>query len=289
MKTMLRRVIGEDIELQSDLAGDLKQVYADPGQLEQVILNLAVNARDAMRNGGTIILRTANLRLGVNEVAPQGPGLGDYVRLVVADTGQGMDEATRSRACEPFFTTKAPGEGTGLGLSTVHGIVSQLGGYIDIASEPGRGTTVSVLLPMRAAEDTPEKPTEEAPPPAQGAATVLLVEDEEAVRSITRRALTRQGFSVIEAQNGHEAVKMFRQHADTIDLVLTDLVMPGMGGRELASHLRSASPDVPLLFMSGYAENGLMPDDVDAPFLEKPFTLTQLLSAVSAALAVAPG
>jgi two-component system cell cycle sensor histidine kinase/response regulator CckA len=294
MERMLGRVIGEDIQLVFRPATGLAPVCADPGQLEQVIMNLALNARDAMADGGTLTLSTATIR-------DSGADATAHVVLTVADTGVGMDEATLAQAFEPFFTTKATGHGTGLGLPTVLGIVKQSGGRVEVESEPGIGTTLRVVLPAHsgaAPTDEPAPspaPVAAAPRARKGSGTILLVEDEPAVRGIARRALSRYGYQVVEAGNGIEALARLEGGTETIDLILSDLVMPGMGGRELAERLRDFPSPPPVLFMSGYAEGDMLPvqaeigSDHPGPralprFLEKPFTVDQLVSAVAAIL-----
>jgi CheY-like chemotaxis protein len=270
MGKLLPRLIGEDIRLDLALAPDLASVSADPGQIEQVILNLAVNARDAMPDGGRLTIATANAVLDA-VFAARNPIVqtGTYVRLSVTDTGQGMDEETLARVFEPFFTTKGPGKGTGLGLATVYGIVKQSGGYIFVRSQPGEGTTFDVYLP--AVPPSAEEPTSAPPPdqPGEGSETILLAEDDAAVRSLARRALEQYGYRVLEAANGREAVDLMRQHQNEIDLLLTDIVMPEMSGRRSAEHNLQTRPDIKVLFMSGYAG----PDQPDGrAMVQKPFT-----------------
>jgi nitrogen-specific signal transduction histidine kinase len=267
---LLPRIIGEDIQLDLTLAPDLWSVSADPGQIEQVILNLAVNARDAMPDGGRLTIATTNSVLDA-VFAARNPMVqpGSYVRLSVTDTGQGMDEETLARVFEPFFTTKGPGKGTGLGLATVYGIVKQSGGYIFVRSRPAEGATFDVYLPA-----VPQSADDHAagPPPAragQGSETILLAEDDAAVRSLARRALEQYGYRVLEAVNGREAVDLMRSHRDEIDLLLTDIVMPEMGGRRSAEHILQTRPDLKVLYMSGYAG----PDQPDGrAMVQKPFT-----------------
>jgi CheY-like chemotaxis protein len=231
-----------------------------------VLVNLIVNARDAMPNGGRVIVATANA--------------GSHVTLTVSDTGVGMDLATQARIFDPFFTTKEPGKGTGLGLSTVYGIVEQSGGYITVESAPAQGATFTIYLPRHTGpgEDTPAGAERRTLP--AGTETLLLVEDETAVRASTRRLLERHGYTVIEARHGADALRIFEERTRRIDLVLTDLVMPEMGGRELVDRLRALHPGVKVLYMSGYSEravtvNGVMPPRTG--FVEKPFTVEQLV------------
>ncbi|HET7229654.1 MAG TPA: PAS domain S-box protein [Longimicrobium sp.] len=288
MERMLRRLIGEDVELVTRLAPGVEQVRADPGQVEQVVLNLAVNARDAMPGGGKLIVETANAELD-EEMKRTHPYVvpGRYVMLCVSDTGQGMDPETRERAFEPFFTTKPAGRGTGLGLSTVYGIVKQSGGFIWLDSELGRGTRVRIYLPPVAAPAAPAPVAAGASPPRQGRGTVLLAEDEVTVRRLAVRVLRRGGFTVLEAGDGEEALSVAHDHPGPLDLLVTDLVMPRLGGRELAGRLRAARPGIPVVYVSGYAEEAVQRDgvlDPGARFLPKPFTAEQLIDAVHAAL-----
>ena len=272
-EALLRRLIGEDVELAATLAEGLPPVLADPGQLEQVLMNLAVNARDAMPRGGRLTIETRPAELGEEQVRAN-PGVrpGPYVLLAVSDTGCGMDEATRARAFEPFFTTKGPGKGTGLGLATVYGIVRAAGGHAAIASEPGRGTTFEIYLPPAAGEARAAAAVAgEAP---GGTETVLLVEDDAAVRALAKRALERRGYDVLEAGGGGAALAV-SAGAGAIHLLVTDVVMPGMGGRELAGRLRGLRPGLRVLYMSGYTDDALVRHGVlagEAAFLQKPFT-----------------
>jgi CheY-like chemotaxis protein len=288
---MVRRLMSEDVVLLTKLHPHLPRIWADPGQLQQVILNLAVNARDAMPRGGTLLIETRQVEL--DEHYPrQHPSAkpGPHVVLVVTDTGCGMDPATRSRIFEPFFTTKEPGKGTGLGLSTVYGIVKQSGGHIWVYSEVGKGTTFKLYFPLHqgpvpAAE--PASPAVALPPPGAGA-TILLVEDEPSVRNTTRRLLERHQYRVLEATNGQDALALILSRKQEIDLVLTDMVMPGMGGAELATRLRTLVPKLPVLLMTGYTEEALTRNGEhpgDEPIIEKPFTLHIVLERVRSALA----
>jgi two-component system cell cycle sensor histidine kinase/response regulator CckA len=272
---MLERVIGEDIELALLPGPRLGQVMADPVQIEQVILNLAVNARDAMPQGGRLTIKTANVNLDENyarlhaEVEP-----GPYVLLAVSDTGCGMDVSIRSNIFEPFFTTKEAGIGTGLGLSMVYGIVKQSGGHIWVYSEPGQGTVFKIYLPrLQAARETAASgPAAEIIP--QGRETILLVEDEEVVRQVTHRILQRQGYTVLDAKDGQDALEILEQHPGPVHLMVTDLVMPGMNGRELALKMTAAHPEIKVLYMSGYAENGIVNQGVleeGIVYIQKPF------------------
>jgi PAS domain S-box-containing protein len=273
---MLRRVIGEDIELRAVLAPDLGYARADAGQLEQVLMNLAVNARDAMPAGGTLTLTTANAVVSESGAAHGlHPQPRHYVTLAVQDTGVGMTREVQERIFEPFFTTKGPGHGTGLGLSTVYGIVVQSGGRIVAASEPGAGSTFTIYLPAHAAD--PEAAVAEPPQPQVrgGAETVLLVEDEQLVRQLTREILRRNGYHVLEACDGVEALATLREHPGTIHLLLTDVVMPRMSGHELVELARPLRPDMRILYVSGYSEEaiarqGQLTEGIE--LLSKPFT-----------------
>jgi two-component system cell cycle sensor histidine kinase/response regulator CckA len=272
---MLRRVIGEDIELRTVLAPALGHARGDAGQLEQVLMNLAVNARDAMPAGGTLTIATANAEVGEGAAArwPQVQP-GSYVTLSVRDTGIGMSRDVQERIFEPFFTTKAPGHGTGLGLSTVYGIVAQVGGHILVSSRPGAGSTFTIYLPTHAAEaDHLAAPP--LRPAVRGAETVLLVEDEELVRQLTREILRRNGYRVLEACDGVEALGVLREHTGPIDLLLTDVVMPRMSGHELVEQARPLRPGMRILYVSGYSEEaiarqGELSEGIEQ--LSKPFT-----------------
>jgi signal transduction histidine kinase/CheY-like chemotaxis protein/putative methionine-R-sulfoxide reductase with GAF domain len=288
MLPMLRRLIRQDVELVTLQDPELAHVKTDPGQIEQVIMNLAVNARDAMPRGGRLTVETRNVDLDeafARRHPPTRPGR--YVMLAVSDTGCGMDERTRSRIFEPFFTTKEPGKGTGLGLATVYGIVKQSGGYIWVESEPGRGTSFRIYLPpVEGAVATAE--TAAAPPvPSLGTETVLLVEDEDVVRSLARQMLEMHGYRVLEAGRGPEALRICERHDGDIHLLLTDVVMPDMNGRALAERMKSLRPGIKVLYMSGYtadaiAHHGVL--DVDVAFVQKPFSKDSLARKVREAL-----
>lgn len=284
---MLARTIGEDIELATLLDSNLNEIKADSTQIEQVLLNLAVNARDAMPSGGKLTIQTSNVLLTRSDLRNHhGIEAGSYVLLEVRDTGCGMDETTKSHIFEPFFTTKEQGKGTGLGLATVYGIVKQSGGHIEVESAPGKGTLFSIFF--RRFEDT--SPVEARPPLAavpRGTETILLVEDEDGVRKMTRQILEARGFTVLEAQDGAEAIHMIEGHSDNIDLLLTDVVMPHMGGPCLAQAITNKRPRTKVLFMSGYTDSrlirhGIGTGEVDCIF--KPFVPDTLTTAVRAAL-----
>jgi two-component system cell cycle sensor histidine kinase/response regulator CckA len=275
MDKMLCRLIGEDIELVTRLAPDLGSVSADPGQLEQVLLNLAVNARDAMPRGGRLTIETANVAL-TEAYAERHHRLppGAYVRLAVSDSGVGMDEATQAHLFEPFFTTKEVGKGTGLGLATVYGIVKQSGGYIWVYSEAGHGTAIKVYLPRVSGAPEPLRAAPAAPELRRGSETVLLVEDAAPVRVLARRSLESFGYAVLDAPDGPAALEIAARHAGGIDLLVTDVVMPGMSGRELAERLAPRRPQMKVLYTSGYTDDAMVRQGVlesGVAFLQKPF------------------
>jgi PAS domain S-box-containing protein len=284
IERMLRRLIGEDVELATKLDPALRRVRADPGQIEQVLLNLSVNARDAMPHGGRLTVETANVTLD-EAVRQQRPYVlpGEYVMLRVADTGHGMDPETLERAFEPFFTTKPAGRGTGLGLSTVFGIVKQSGGFIWMESALGEGTSVNVYLPPAASAEAESGASAAPRLPSRGTETVLLAEDEETVRRLAVRVLRRGGYEVLEAHDGEAALKVAEEHLPRIGLLVTDVVMPRLGGRDLAARLRALRPDLPVVYVSGYNEEAVHRHGVLDPgtsFVPKPFTADQLLATV---------
>jgi PAS domain S-box-containing protein len=290
MEMMVRRVIGEHIQLETRLAADIGAVKADPGQMHQVLLNLAVNARDAMDSGGTILVETL-AEVVVDEFSRSRPGLepGDYVVLSVSDTGSGMDEDTRARLFEPFFTTKETGKGTGLGLSTVYGIIKQSGGQISVETELGRGTTFKIYLPLinEVIVEPLQQNRDALPESSPGTEKVLLVEDDDSVRELAREILEMNGYEVVEASNGVEALGVFEAHAGTVDMMVTDLVMPQMGGRDLATKLTGDHPDLKVLYLSGYTDSVVMQQGMLDPgsyFLQKPFTPAELVHKVREAL-----
>jgi two-component system cell cycle sensor histidine kinase/response regulator CckA len=277
---MLRRLIGEDIEMSTALDPDLGQVKADQGQIEMVIMNLAVNARDAMPNGGRLSIETRNIELDEEYALRHPPtGSGNYVMLIMTDTGIGMDAQTQAHIFEPFFTTKEVGKGTGLGLATVYGVVKQSGGYIWVYSEPGLGSTFKIYLPRVDEAVHRSRPSDLATGSLPRSETILLVEDEESLRTLTRTLLEESGYTVLEANGGSRAIEIVRQHRGPIHLLLTDMVMPGMNGREVAEKLMPMCPGMRVIYMSGYA--GFTPRGVlnfKAIFLPKPFTRDALVS-----------
>jgi two-component system, cell cycle sensor histidine kinase and response regulator CckA len=276
MNKLLRRLIGEDIVLTAKLDPALKKIKADPGQIEQILVNLVVNARDAMPQGGNLTIETANVELEREYVGKHvGVQPGSYVILSVSDTGTGMNDETQARIFEPFFTTKEKGKGTGLGLSTVYGIVKQSGGNIWVYSEPGQGTTFRVYLPQLLAAAKPiEKVATEAAAPG-GSETILLVEDENIVRGLARKILEQSGYSVLDARGGEEAIRLCQERSEPIHLLLTDVVMPETSGREIAERLTTLRPTTRVLFMSGYTDEAIVHHgvlDSNVEFIQKPFT-----------------
>ena len=274
---LLRRTIGEDVELQMDLEPALPRVHMDEGHVEQILINLAVNARDAMPQGGQLTIRTAVTTLGADHALARVLPPGDYVRLEVSDSGTGMTAAVKARAFEPFFTTKARGQGTGLGLATVYGIVRQSGGHIEIHSEPGHGTTFQILLPAvaPAGEAPAVAPVETPPAVARGGETILVVEDEPAVRDIVVSMLQSLGYRVHSAGRPDDAIRIAEMAEGRIDALITDVVMPGIGGRQLVEQLWLLRPDLRVIFMSGYTDDAMLRHGVthaDVSFLQKPFT-----------------
>ncbi len=292
MERLLRPLIGEDIELTTGLAPSVGCTRADAGQLEQVIMNLVVNAKDAMPNGGKICIRTANVTLD-DSYRPENTFIknGPYVMITVSDNGQGMDRETQARIFEPFFTTKEKGKGTGLGLSTVYGIIKQSGGYVFVQSEVGRGTVFTIYFPRidETSEALGAAPVAVAA--AGGTETVLLVEDEDSVRQLVRETLESRGYRVLEAANGKDALALAADHPDPIDLVITDVVMPGLSGHELVQQLQPARPTLKVLYLSGYAQDAFPATaaaDSQRSFLQKPFTLQSLTRKVREILSSSP-
>jgi two-component system, cell cycle sensor histidine kinase and response regulator CckA len=294
LSILLGRLLGENIELKLEPGRDLWPVKADLHQFEQVIVNLAVNARDAMPDGGKLVIRTANIDEATSrELGQRHIPASEYVLIEVSDTGTGMSDEVMQKIFEPFFSTKEIGRGTGLGLSTVYGIVKQTGGYIFAESEENKGTTMRVYLPRyteSAHEVEQAKIIErrvEKPKDLTGRGTVLLVEDEDAVRSFAARALGQRGYNVLEATTGAEALEVFANHKGEVDLVVSDVIMPEMDGPTLMQKLRRERPDLKMIFISGYAEDAFrkhLAENEDFMFLQKPFDLKELAAAVKAAL-----
>ena len=292
MEKILRRLIGEDIQLETSSAPDLGLVRADRSQIEQVILNLAVNARDAMPHGGRLTIETANVELDSSYSHP--PAVlspGRYVMLAVTDNGCGMDAETQAHVFEPFFTTKEKGKGTGLGLATVYGVVKQSGGYVWVYSEPGRGTSFKIYLPRIEETAVPagRDGKSETQIPQRGSETILLVEDEKGVRELAREYLASSGYRVIEAEDGHTALELATMHVGQIHLLLTDVVMPGISGRELAERVSQIRPGIKIIYMSGYTDQAVVHHGIlqnDAVLLQKPFTLMTLAGKLRELLAV---
>ena len=289
MEKMLKRLISEDVRLKTDLDSSAMRIKADQGQIEQVVMNLAVNARDAMPSGGDLRLTTSSFHMDDEFVRryPYPVLVGDYVLLTVADTGIGMDATTRARVFEPFFTTKEKGKGTGLGLSMVYGVVKQSGGYIDVVSEPGEGATFNIYLPKVEVAVDPQKPPTQLPASLHGVETLLLVEDEVSLRRLSRHLLELCGYAVLEAENGAEALKISQEHKGMIHLLLTDVVMPGMSGRALADQLAEQRPETRVVYMSGYTgqtvgEHGVLAEG--SFFLPKPFNREALARKIREAL-----
>jgi two-component system cell cycle sensor histidine kinase/response regulator CckA len=281
---MLLRLLGEDVQLITKLAPELDAVKADPTQIEQVLMNLAINARDAMPNGGKLIIETSNAKLDSTsgqqkQVEVQA---GNYVLLTVSDSGVGMDKATQARIFEPFFTTKERGKGTGLGLATVYGIIQQSGGYIWVHSEVGKGTTFKVYIPQQQGI-VKEFPPVAVAPCALGSGTILLVEDEDSLREISHKLLESMGYRVIEAASGADAIRIAKTFTNRIDLLVTDVVMPGMNGREVAELLAASRSQMKVLYVSGHTDDVIVPYSILRPgvsFLQKPFTREDLAQKV---------
>jgi CheY-like chemotaxis protein len=274
VEKMLGRVIGEDIRLESALSPSLGYVLADPGQMHQILMNLSVNARDAMPNGGMLRIETTNVDIEEGFAGPHTEvQAGRYVQLKVTDTGVGMTQEVLSHLFEPFFTTKKAGEGTGLGLATVYGIVKQCGGSIWVYSQPGQGTNFQIYLPRIEPQGTAAKEPAQAAPTARGTETILLVEDQDQLRKMTVRVLQGHGYHVLEAADPDAALLHSANYAGPIHLLLTDVVMPGMMGPELADRIKPQRPAMGVVFMSGYSERALMDRQImEGGYLGKPFS-----------------
>ncbi|HEY3281808.1 MAG TPA: ATP-binding protein, partial [Armatimonadota bacterium] len=278
---MLGRLIGEDIELRTSIGPDPVTVMADPGQVEQIILNLCLNARDAMPSGGRLTLGLHSREAsGRDFSAPRRAAPGEYAVLVVEDTGVGMDSAVMHRIFEPFFTTKdGMGKGTGLGLSTVYGIAQQMGGTVEVSSMPGEGSRFEVWLPLCADARVSEPSSAMAAPVPEGRETILLVEDEDTVRDLVAQVLAAHGYTVLKARHGEDALGLLRSFNGSVDLLLTDVVMPRMGGRELAERVDAQRPGTPVIFMSGYTDDVTLRNGVwscERVYLQKPFRMGDL-------------
>jgi two-component system cell cycle sensor histidine kinase/response regulator CckA len=293
MGNMLPRMIGEDIELSMVLGTALGRVKADQGQIEQIVMNLAVNARDAMPDGGKLFIETTNAEIDLTFTKRYSYPVqqGSYVLLTVSDTGIGMDAAIQAHIFEPFFTTKEKGKGTGLGLATAYGIVKQSGGYIDVYSELGKGTTFKIYLPRVHDALDSQKPPESDLMKSRGNETILLAEDETSLRTLTRNLLELSGYTVLEANNGAEAMTISQQHSGLVQLLLTDVVMPGMSGRVLAGQVTEQRPLIKVVYMSGYTGQAVgahVALEEGSFFLQKPFSRDGLVSKVRQALDSGP-
>jgi CheY-like chemotaxis protein len=281
IEKMIRRLIGEDIELKIVLAQDIGRIFVDPGQIDQVIMNLVVNARDAMPTGGKLLIETVAVDLD-KTYAEKHPSVkpGKYVLLAVTDTGCGMNTEILNLIFDPFFTTKKEGQGTGLGLSTVYGIVKQFGGYIWVDSEPGQGTTFKIYLPQNETkQEVVSKKCKKVDRSVDGDKHILLVEDEESLRKLMKSILSRLGFKVTSVADGKEALLLVEEKGLKPDLILTDMVMPNMSGKELVDCLRKNCPDLKVLYMSGYTANAIVHEEVidhSSPFIQKPFTIDDI-------------
>jgi signal transduction histidine kinase/ActR/RegA family two-component response regulator len=280
LEKMLVRLIGEDIELKTIIYPDLEPIKADSGQIEQILMNLIVNARDAMQNGGSLTIKTSKIEL-VESYCEKHPNLkpGRYAVITVSDTGCGMDEDTKARIFEPFFTSKPKGEGTGLGLATTFGIVKQHKGHIEVYTKPDVGTSFEIYLPVFTGKVERQKEQDEYDQLPKGTETILLVEDDEIVQRVAIRILERLGYNVLRASNGRKAMALVEEYDKDIDLLITDIVMPGMSGDELAEELKELRPDVKVLYTSGYAEGAVVNSKVlesEECFLGKPYTQDSL-------------
>lgn len=289
-RMLLTRLIGENVELAVRTQDKNERFLADPAQIEQVVVNLAVNARDAMPNGGKLILESSVVEFKIDDqTLPMGMDPGRYIRIVCIDSGTGIDEETLHHIFEPFYTTKQRGKGTGLGLSTAYGIVRQSGGFIYVDSEPGIGTTVEMFFPIVDESGDVEEADEEVTAPAAAAGTILLVEDENAVRNYTANILDRIGYTVIEARDGEEALEIVHERGNDLDLVISDIVMPKMGGPELLDAIAESHPEVKVIFMTGYAGDYFVQSELPADYelmISKPFSSHELLSLISKTLGV---
>jgi CheY-like chemotaxis protein len=288
-RRLFERLLGEDVRVVARLCAEDCWVMADPGQMHQVLMNLVANARDAMPQGGELVIETAGVYLDDGYAATHAEAApGCFVMIAVSDTGMGMDAETLRHLFEPFFTTKGKGRGTGLGLSTVYGIVRQNGGWINSYSEPGRGTTLKIYLPRIAQGEGAVRGPRPLAAAGRGRGTLLVVEDQQQVRQLATRVLAGCGYRVLEAESGEEALQLAAVHAGGIDLLLTDVIMPGMSGKELAERLAEARPEMRVLFMSGYTENVILHRgvlDAGVEYLAKPFTPETLVSKVAEVLA----
>jgi CheY-like chemotaxis protein len=286
MDTMLRRIIGENIKFNTVLGQTPDTVFADSGQIEQVLMNLVINSRDAIHGGGSITIRTGSVFLSEAKSKIEGDIIpGAYVFISVGDTGTGMDEATRSRIFEPFFTTKELGKGTGLGLSTVYGIVKQSGGHLEVESQVGYGTTVTIYLPRTEAELYTEPVETKVVPVAESGhgQTILVVEDQYGVRELVRQTLELAGYRVLAAENGAHAIAISKSRPGEIDLVISDVVMPGLSGPDTVEQLLKMNPALRVVYMSGYVNENILGSS--ATFLQKPFRIDALRGAIAKALA----
>jgi CheY-like chemotaxis protein len=289
---MLRRLIGEDVQLVTTLDPNLWPVRCDAGQIEQVLMNLAVNARDAMPGGGKLTIETQNIDLDAESVTGQSvAAAGPYVMISMTDNGAGIPPEIQSRIFDPFFTTKGPGKGTGLGLATVYGVLKQNGGHIAVYSEFGLGTTFKVYLPRTEVNTNGGSHVTQKGLAIRGTETILLVEDEEGVRRLARTILTTHGYSVMEAEGGEQALTLVRDYPGRIDLLVTDVVMPGMGGRLVAEQVKALHPEVRVLFMSGYTDDAVVRHGIlveGVHFLQKPFSPNALVTKVRTVLDKTP-
>ncbi len=281
---LLRRLIGEDISLAATLAPALGKVKADAGQIEQVIMNLAVNARDAMPQGGKLTIKTCDVERG-NDYAMLHPHVkpGRYVVLSVSDTGCGMSEEVKAHIFEPFFTTKGPGKGTGLGLATVYGIVTQWGGHCEVETEVDRGSSFNIYFPALEGPQLSSDSSHDGKTPPRGRETIMLVEDEDRVRAITSKMLQGLNYTVLEARSGEEAIRLCQSHTDPIHLLITDVVMPKMCGQQVAEHVAACRQGIKTMFISGYTDDAIMRHGIEkskVAFLQKPFTHLSLANKV---------